>query len=117
MVRIRKVEISHFRSIKSLSWTPVDGINCLVDPGDSGKSTILDAIDLCLSARRSVGFADTDFFQLDVKHPIVISLTIGELPDALLNLETYGEFLRGFDSETGAVEDEPRAGERPGTPS
>jgi putative ATP-dependent endonuclease of OLD family len=109
MVRIRKVEISHFRSIKSLNWTPANGINCLVGPGDSGKSTILDAIDLCLSARRSAGFADTDFFQLHVKQPIVISLTIGELPDALLNLETYGEFLRGFDSETGEVEDEPRA--------
>lgn len=52
MVRIRKVEISHFRSIKSLSWTPAAGINRLVGPCDSGKSTILDAIYLCLSARR-----------------------------------------------------------------
>ena len=31
-------------------------------PGDSGKSSILDAIDLCLGARRTVGFADTDFY-------------------------------------------------------
>jgi putative ATP-dependent endonuclease of OLD family len=109
MVRIRKVEIANFRSIKSLSWNPVDGINCLVGPGDSGKSTILDAIDLCLGARRSASFADTDFHNLDVKHPICIALTIGELPDALMSLETYGEFLRGFNSKTGDVEDEPSA--------
>jgi hypothetical protein len=32
------------------------------------------------------------------------------LPDALLNVEAYGEYLRAFDPSTGAVEDEPRAG-------
>lgn len=31
-------------------------------PGDSGKTTILDAIDLCLGARRNVSFSDTDFW-------------------------------------------------------
>ena len=107
MVRIRKVEISNFRAVKSLSWCPAEGINCLVGPGDSGKSTIPDAIDLCLGARRSANFADTDFFRLDVKHPVDILLTIGELPDALMNLDTYGEFLRGFGKATGEVEDEP----------
>jgi len=54
MARIRKVEIRNFRSIRALDWLPSPGINCLIGPGDSGKSTILDAIDLCLGARRSV---------------------------------------------------------------
>lgn len=109
MARIRRLEIQNFRSIQSLGWAPSAGINCLIGPGDSGKSSILDAIDLCLGARRSAPFGDTDFFGLDVTRPIVISVTLGELPDELKNLDVYGEFLRGFDATTGLVEDEPRA--------
>ena len=107
MARIRKVEIQNFRGIRSLTWLPSAGINCLIGPGDSGKSTVLDAIDLCLGARRNIQFSDADFFNLDVKQPICICLTIGELGDALKNFETYGLFLRGFDPATGEVEDEP----------
>lgn len=110
MVRIRKIEVRNFRSIQSLDWAPSAGINCLIGPGDSGKSSILDAIDLCLGARRSAPFGDTDFFGLDVTHPVVISLTLGALPDGLKNLDIYGDFLRGFDASTRQIEDEPRAG-------
>ncbi len=110
MARIRRLEIRNFRSIQTLDWVPSTGINCLVGPGDSGKSSILDAIDLCLGARRSAPFSDTDFYGLDVSQPILISVTLGALPEALLNLEAYGEFLRGYDAAAGGVEDEPRAG-------
>ncbi|WP_424178270.1 AAA family ATPase [Yoonia sp. TsM2_T14_4] len=51
MPTIRKIDIQNFRSIKSLSWCPSEGFNCLIGPGDAGKTTILDAIDLCLGAR------------------------------------------------------------------
>lgn len=108
MIRICRVEIRNFRSIQHLDWTPSWGINCLIGPGDSGKSSILDAIDLCLGARRSAPFNDTDFYNLDVANPISISLTIGGLPDSLKNLDTYGDFLRAYDSATQLVEDEPR---------
>lgn len=108
MVRIRHIEIKNFRSIQSLSWYPGPGLNCLVGPGDSGKSTILDAIDLCLGARRTASFADTDFYRLDVTQPISISLTLGNLPDRLKNLDYYGDCLRGYDYKLfGDVLDEP----------
>jgi putative ATP-dependent endonuclease of OLD family len=110
MTRVRCLEIRNFRSIQTLSWTPSNGMNCLIGPGDSGKSTILDAIDLCLGARRSAPFSDTDFFGLDVTRSIMIAVTLGALPDALKNIDTYGEFLRGFDLGTRLLEDEPRAG-------
>jgi ABC-type multidrug transport system ATPase subunit len=93
--------------MRALNWLPPAGIACLIGPGDSGKSTILDAIDLCLGARRNVQFSDTDFFNLDVKEAISISLTIVALDDALKNLDAYGLCLRGFDPQTGDVEDEP----------
>ena len=110
MARIRRIEIQNFRSIQSLVWWPSDGINCLIGPGDSGKSSILDAIDLCLGARRSAPFGDTDFFDLDVTRPISISITLGALPDALKNFDAYGDYLRGVDSGLGLVSDEPGAG-------
>lgn len=109
MARIRRLEIKNFRSIRSLDWSPSAGINCLIGTGDSGKSSILDAIDLCLGARRSVGISDTDFHALNVTEPIVIAVTVGGLPDELLSLEAYAEFLRGHDAATGHIEPEPRA--------
>lgn len=110
MARIRRLEIRNFRSIQALDWVPSNGMSCLIGPGDSGKSTVLDAIDLCLGARRNVTFGDTDFFGLDVNRTIVIMTTIGALPDALKNIDTYGEFLRGYNPPTGLIEDEPHVG-------
>lgn len=110
MARIRKLEISNFRSIRSLVWFPGPGINCLIGPGDSGKSTILDAIDFCLGARRTVAISDTDFHNLDVGQPISVTVTLGALPEALQNLDTYGDFLRSYHPGTGAIEEEPQHG-------
>lgn len=107
MARVRAVEVKNFRSIKELTWYPATGINCLIGPGDSGKSSILDAIDFCLGARRSIQFTDADFHLLDVEAPIVISITLGELDDELKNLDAYGMYVRGFDAETETIEDEP----------
>lgn len=110
MAQIRIIDIKHFRSIKSLVWNPQPGINCLIGNGDGGKSTILDAIDLCLGARRTIQFTDADFFELDISEPITVTLTVGDLPDNLKALDAYGLFLRGFDTASKQVEDEPRAG-------
>lgn len=110
MAQIRKLEVLNFRSIRTLSWFPMPGINCLVGPGDSGKSTILDAIDLCMGARRTIQFTDADFTDLAVDAPIEITITLGALPDRLKILDAYGLFLRGFDAASGEIEDEPQAG-------
>lgn len=110
MTHIRKIAIRNFRSLRSLDWRPSEGVNCLIGPGDSGKSSILDAIDFCLGARRTVQLSDTDFFNLDVTQTITISLTLGSLPDALKNLAAYGNFLHAYNPGTGDIEEEPRHG-------
>ncbi|SEO43181.1 Predicted ATP-dependent endonuclease of the OLD family, contains P-loop ATPase and TOPRIM domains [Methylobacterium sp. ap11] len=109
MSRIRFIQIKNFRSIKQLDFAPSEGINCFIGPGDSGKSTILDAIDLCLVARRNVQFCDSDFYKLEVDCPIEIFITLGELSDSLKNLDNYGLYLRGFDLKTKELHDEPEA--------
>jgi putative ATP-dependent endonuclease of the OLD family len=110
MALVRVLEIENFRAVKGLRWLPGPGINCLIGPGDSGKSTILAAIDLCLGARRSLSFSDADFHALDFGRPIRIALTLGALDDPLKNIDTYGDFLVGFNVATGLVEPEPGAG-------
>lgn len=109
MAVIRKLEIRNFRSIRQLDWWPSEGINCLIGAGDAGKSSILDAIDFCLGARRSLTFSDSDFHNLDVENEISITLVLGRLGESLRNDEAYGDFLSGLRSNEG-VEEEPGHG-------
>ena len=110
MTLVRVLEIENFRAIKKLRWLPGPGMNCLIGPGDSGKSTILDAIDLCLGARRSLTFTDANFHAIDFDQPIRICVTLGALDEPLKNMDAYGDFLVGFNAATGIIEPEPGAG-------
>ena len=89
MTVVRDIEISNFRGIRQLRWCPQPGINCLIGPGDGGKSTILDALELVLNAKRNQRFTDADFHMGRFTDPIIIDVTIGNLAPELLNLETY----------------------------
>jgi putative ATP-dependent endonuclease of OLD family len=109
-IAIRRIEISRFRGIDWFEWCPSPGINCLVGAGDTGKSTILEAIDLCLGARRTVQVTDADFHCLDTTRPISIVVTLGRLTDSLKSIDAYGPYLRGFDDSTGKVAEEPAKG-------
>ena len=107
MARIRHILIENFRTIKNFEWFPLAGVNCLVGAGDSGKSTILEAIDCCLGARRSIPFNDADFFEMDVSKAVRISITLGELDDSLKTLDGYGLYVRGFNPKLKEIEEEP----------
>lgn len=60
-----------------------------------------------MSVRRSMAFTDADFFELDVLTPLIIRVTVGALPDRLMDLDVLGEVLRGFDPNRKSIEDEP----------
>lgn len=106
MARLRKIEIKNFWGIQLLEWQPSNGINCLIGHGDIGKSKLLDAIDLCIGARRSITFCDTDFYQLNVENTISITVTVGTLSDEIKNIDNYGAYLRWFYDLTDDIEDE-----------
>ena len=103
---IRHVHIQRYRGIRETEWSPNPGINAIIGAGDTGKSTLLDAIEMTLAPRRNITFSDADFFNLDVSMPINIRVTIGDLPDVLLDLDRYGSFHRGWHDLVGLV-DEP----------
>ena len=107
-MRVVRVEISNFRGIKQLLWHPSAGANCLIGPGDSGKTSVLDAIELAFAARNSVTFDDTDFYAVDPKtNPITITVTLGDLPAEFVRDERYGFYLRGWNEPEQELEDEP----------
>jgi len=110
LARIRDIDIKNFRGLQQLKWQPAPGVNCLIGPGDVCKSTVLDAINVCLGAGRNASFSDADFYGLDVTKPVSISVTLGELDDSLKSMDTYGNYLRSINAETGEIDDEPEAG-------
>ena len=109
-MQIRKISISHFRGIRNLEWCPDVALCFVIGPGDSGKSTILDAIEAALSSRW-FSFVESDFFGADTVQPIQIEVTVGELPDVLMSDERLGLFIRGW---TGTeIHDEPEDEDEP----
>jgi putative ATP-dependent endonuclease of the OLD family len=109
-MRIVYVEIDNFRGIRKLRWAPNAKVNCLIGPGDSTKTTILDAIELALNPR-SYSFADdSDFYDLDYDQPINIVVTVGGLPAEFNSDDRYGMHLRGWNEAAPKIEDEPGPG-------
>jgi len=106
-MRIRHIEVRNFRGIKCLNWAPSPHVNCLIGAGDSGKTSILDAIELALIPRAQTIFDDSHFFNLDYDNSIRISVTLGELPEAFKALALYGSYLRGWDPMAKSIAEEP----------
>ena len=108
-MKIRHLSIKYFRGIKELNWNVIGSTICLVGPGDSTKSTILDAIELALSSRWNLTFNDSDFFGCNIQNPIEIIVTVGEFPDRLHDDQKFGLHLRGWNKVKGLI-DEPTDG-------
>lgn len=111
-MRIHHLVVEHFRGIEKLEWKPRGAFVCLVGPGDSTKSTVLDAIELSLLPRWNPTFDDTDFYATDTNKPISISITVGDLPSEFLDEDQFGLELRGW-NETAGLHDEPLDGDSP----
>lgn len=113
-MRVRQLKIENLRGIKKLDWTlPADQrLIALIGPGDSGKSTILEAIHLLLGDRWSVSFSDVDFYGVDPTTPIRITAVLTDVPPALLKDNTFGFWQSGLGPD-GQVRQEPEDGLEP----
>lgn len=95
MSHISKLKIKNYRGIKELSHEFGDEkFIVLIGRGDSGKSTILSAINAALSPSWNLSFSDLDFYNQDTSQPIEIELTIKELPSDLLKESKFGFYLQ-----------------------
>ena len=83
-MQIRRLTITRYRGIKSLVWTPGPGLNCILGPGDVGKTTILDAIGTLLSPAPGRVASEYDYFEGDTATGYVIEALLGNLGDEML---------------------------------
>jgi len=105
-MQIRNLQVINFRGIKELNWTIETPVICLIGPGDSTKTTILDAIDFALSPKWNIPFDDCDFFEGKKENPIEIIVTVGLLPEEMLKDGKFGLLTRGWSKGYG-IHDEP----------
>jgi hypothetical protein len=110
-MQIRQLKVTNFRGIAALDWSPALPFCCLIGPGDSGKSTVLDAIEAALSSRW-FAFSEADFIGGDTTKAIQIEATVGELSRALKSDERFGLYIRGW-TPAGAIRDEADDGDEP----
>jgi hypothetical protein len=110
-MQIRQLKVANFRGIASLDWKPAASFCCLIGPGDSGKSSVLDAVEAALSSRW-FSFSEPDFLGCDTTNSIVIEVTIGELSNALKSDERLGLYIRGW-TAGGELRDEPEDDDEP----
>jgi putative ATP-dependent endonuclease of the OLD family len=90
-----------------LDWVINTDIVCLIGAGDSGKTTILDAISYALTPKWSLPITDVDFYGAIPVNPIEIVVTVVDPPAELLPEEPkFGQFLRGW-SPQGDLHDDP----------
>ena len=64
MAVLHRLSIKNFRGIKDFDQVFGAGLTCIIGRGDSGKSTILDAINYTFSSSWGIHFNDSDFYNL-----------------------------------------------------
>lgn len=82
----------------------------MIGPGDSGKTTVLDAIELLLAERQNVTFDDLDFYDGRPSNAIRIGAVISGLPKEFLRDDRYGLLVGGWNVATGQWRGEPAEG-------
>jgi len=102
-MRVRRVEIERFRGIRSLDWRFIGDTACLVGPGDTGKSTILDALERVLSPRWNYPFDDGDFYDLETYAPVSIRATVVDFPPSFFKESKFGLALQAYDPKAGTA--------------
>lgn len=103
MAKLEHLRINHFRGIENFEQRFDTGITCIIGRGDSGKSTILDAIAYLFAQSWSIRLNDSDFYSCDTSQPIIIEGTVTGFPEEFL--KKYDNHLRGITPEGVIVED------------
>jgi putative ATP-dependent endonuclease of the OLD family len=98
MAKIINLNIKNYRGIKDLSlrFKRDDSLICLIGRGDSGKTTILDAISSVLSPNWNLSFSDTDFYNCDHTEKIEIVASVIDFPEKLLSDRKHGLNVRAL---------------------
>lgn len=80
---VHRLTLRRFRQFADFVWEPQPGINCLVGPGDSGKTTVLEAIARATSPAPYGPAAEHDYYRRRTDEGFEIELVLGALDDRL----------------------------------
>lgn len=106
-MRIKKVRIERFRGIESLEFMPHER-TVILGQNDAGKSTILEALDLCLHSglgRSRQGPTEIDYFRRDPSQGFEVEVVLGDL-EREFAAEVHS-CLEGWDEQHQQVTPEP----------
>jgi len=108
MAKIVRLEIKNFRCIENLilNFNTDQNLVCLIGRGDSGKTTILEAISAVLSSTWNLTFHDSDFYNGNHQNPIEIIAHLVEIPEKLLAEHKYGLHVRVFNNDSYEITDD-----------
>lgn len=107
MAKIIRLDIKNYRGIEGLSlkFNVDQDLICLIGRGDSGKTTILDAISSVLSPSWNLNFYDTDFYNGDHSKNIEIIVSLINIPEKLLSENKFGLYVRGLNTQNNEIID------------
>ena len=108
MAKIIHLDIKNYRGIKhlSLEFKADQNLICLIGRGDSGKTTILDAISSALSPSWNLNFYDTDFYNCDHNENIEIIVSLINIPEKFLSENKFGLYVRGLNLQNNTIIDD-----------
>jgi putative ATP-dependent endonuclease of the OLD family len=107
MAKIHSLSIKNFRGIKEFSHTfGNSNFVCLIGRGDSGKSTILEAIAYALYPNWNLTFYDSDFYNCEIENNIEIEVSLVDLPEILMTEDKFGTHKRSINPLTKEIIDD-----------
>ena len=108
MAKIIRLDVENYRGIKhlSLKFNPNQSLICLIGRGDSGKTTVLDAVSSVLSPIWNLSFYDTDFYNCNHDNNIAISVSLIDIPQKLLSESKFGLHVKGLNTEDNTIVDD-----------
>lgn len=82
MVEIKQLRIDRFRGIERLVWNPSPGLNVIIGGGDTGKTTILDAVALLFQSSNNASLTEADYWLRRTENGFQIEAVVA-IPDEL----------------------------------
>lgn len=108
MAKIIHLDIKNYRGIRHLplEFKIDQNLICLLGRGDSGKTTVLDAISSALSPSWNLNFYDTDFYNCDHCENIEIIVSMIDIPEKFLSENKFGLYVRGLNTQNNTIIDD-----------
>lgn len=109
-VRVHQVEVKNFRGISEASWSITGARVGLIGPGDSGKTTLIDAIELAFWPHYSLRLTDNDIHLSDPERTVEVRVWVVDPPEELTRDGAFFTHLMGYDQGSDTIIPEPSSG-------